>query len=118
MAVKEIPLIPAPQRFGVSLNNVNYQFTVVWRDVASSVLGDLTAMVGGGWVLDVADAAGNPIASGLPLVTGADLLAQLRYLDIGGGAALIVQTSHDLDAVPTYTNLGDTSHLYVELAGG
>lgn len=99
MAVQEIPLVAAPQRFFITLANVTYQMTMLWRD---------TDM--GGWVLDIASSDGTPIISGLPLVTGADLLEELGYLGIGG--QLIVQTDHDVDAVPTFQNLGDTGHLY------
>jgi hypothetical protein len=44
------------------------------------------------------------------LVTGADLLEQFGYLDLGG--AFIVQTDHDIDAVPTFANLGTAGRLY------
>lgn len=108
--VNEIPLIPSSQTFGIVLNNVPYKMTVTWRDVAAGALGDLVSVVGGGWVLDIADQAGNPFVSGIPLVTGADLLDQLEYLGIA--EQFLVQTSHDVDAVPTYTNLGLASHLY------
>ena len=99
MAVQEIPLSPNPQTFGITLANVAYQVTVIWRDAAF-----------GGWVVDIADDQGNPIIQGIPLITGADLLEQYAYLGLGG--SLIVQTDHDVDAVPTYANLGQTSHLY------
>jgi hypothetical protein len=37
-------------------------------------------------------------------------LQQYQYL--GFGVALLVATDGDLDAVPTYDNLGQQSHLY------
>jgi hypothetical protein len=98
-SVYEIPLTAQAQTFSVSLAGVEYTITLAWRDADE-----------GGWFLDLADAAGNVIVSGIPLVTGADLLGQYRYLGIGGG--LQVQSDGDPDAVPTYTNLGATSHLY------
>ncbi|RQR87730.1 MULTISPECIES: phage baseplate plug protein [unclassified Burkholderia] len=94
----EIPLTPVPQTFFVSLVGVQYQFTLQWRDTAN-----------GGWILDIADSSGNPIVSGIPLVTGVNLLHQ--YLYLGLGFELWVQTDA-ADAPPTYTNLGITSHLY------
>lgn len=94
----EIPLTAQPQTFLVSLAGVQYQFTLQWRDTAN-----------GGWVLDIADASSNPIVSGIPLVTGVNLLAQYKYLSFG--FELWVQTDA-ADAPPTYTNLGSTSHLY------
>lgn len=92
----EIPLTPVPQTFFVSLVGTQYQFTLQWRDPA-------------GWFLDIADSSSNPIVSGIPLVTGVNLLHQ--YLYLGLGFELWVQTDA-ADAPPTYTNLGITSHLY------
>lgn len=48
--------------------------------------------------------------AGIPLVTGADLLAQYKHLSIGG--QLFVQTDGDPEAVPTYASLGATAGLY------
>ncbi|CBJ42544.1 phage baseplate plug protein [Ralstonia solanacearum] len=94
----EIPLDPRPQTFSIWLVGVQYQFTLQWRDTTN-----------GGWFLDIADRALNPIISGIPLVTGVDLLAQHKYL--GLGFELWVQTDA-ADAPPTYNNLGIASHLY------
>lgn len=99
MAVYEIPLSPRPQTFGITLAGRALNLTLLWRNVDE-----------GGWVLDIADGENVPIVRGIPLVTGADLLGQYAYLGFGG--QLIVQTDHDTDAVPTWENLGDTSHLY------
>lgn len=99
MSTFEIPLDPSPQVFSIVLDGVAYVLTLIWRDFNM-----------GGWVLDIADQTGAPIVGGLPLVTGADLLAQFAYLGIGG--QLAVQTDHNPDAVPTFTNLGISSHLY------
>lgn len=99
MAVYEVPLTPQAQRFTISLGGVAYLLTLVWRDAGE-----------GGWILDIADQVGAPIVSGIPLVTGADLLAQYAYLGFKG--ALVVQTDHDTDAAPTFANLGELSHLY------
>lgn len=94
----EIPLSNYNQRFTISLVGVTYTMLVYWSTAAAC------------WVCDIADENNNPIACGLPLITGADLLAQFDYLDIGG--ELIVQTDHDVNAVPTFENLGTTGHLY------
>ena len=99
MATYEVPLTPAPQQLEISLGGIFYQLTVVWRDADE-----------GGWVMDIADAQSVPILQGVPLVTGADLLAQYAYLGFRG--SLIVQTDHNTDETPTYTNLGKQSHLY------
>lgn len=94
----EIPLLATPQTFAIALGGVTYQLTVRWNDIA------------GYWVLDIADSLGNRVLSGVPLVTGADLLAQYDYLNFPG--QLIVQTDNDTDALPTFTDLGTTAHLY------
>jgi hypothetical protein len=99
MTAFEVPLVPSkPQKVTVSLAGVPYQLTVRWCAPAAA------------WMLDIADANDNPILSGCLVVTGADLLEQYGYLGIGG--KLIAQTDHDLFAVPTFDNLGDTGHLY------
>lgn len=96
-----IPLINAPQQAQVRLAGVQYTLTLIYRDDPGGL---------GGWVLDIGDALNNPILTGVPLVTGADLLAQYEYLGIGG--QLIVATSSVPDAVPTFTNLGGDANLY------
>ena len=100
MPTFEIPLTPEAQKFLITLTGVQYQFTLRYRN----------ASVGGGWVLDIADSVGNAILSGVPLVTGCDLLAQYAYLGFGG--ELWVQSDLDPGAVPDYDNLGVTSHVY------
>lgn len=97
----EIPLTPQAQTFSVTLAGAAYEMTLTWRDAPA---------LGGGWFLDIADQSGNALIQGVPLVTGADLLAQYDYL--GLGFQLYVQSDGDPTAVPTYTSLGVTSHLY------
>ncbi len=99
MAILEVPLIANPQRFSIQLNGVGYVFVVKWNTADDA-----------GWILDIQDENNVPLVGGIPLVTGADLLAQYGYLGFTG--QLQVQTDFDLDAVPTFDNLGDTSHLY------
>ena len=94
-----IPLQAQPQTFSITLSGVTYNLTVQYRNVAM-----------GGWILDIADSNNNPIAQGIPLVTGANLLAQYAYLGFVG--ALWVQTQSDPDAVPTFANLGTDGQLY------
>jgi hypothetical protein len=99
MTTFEIPLTPQSQQFLITLSGMQYQMSVTWRDAVS-----------GGWFLDIADAGGNQIVSGIPLVTGVDLLAQYAYLGING--QLWVATDGNPTAVPIYQNLGVASHLY------
>lgn len=101
MAAFQIPLQPNPQILQVTLAGTAYQFTVKWNDANQA------------WTLDIADSSGNPIISGIPIVTGQDLLAPYGYLNFGG--QLIAQTTNDTDAVPTLANLGSTGNLYFVL---
>jgi hypothetical protein len=94
----EIPLQSGPQILSITLSGVAYQLTVWWNNQCQS------------WMVDIADTNGNPILTGIPLVTGADLLEQFAYLDFGG--QLVCQTQNDPDAVPTFANLGTTGNLY------
>lgn len=95
----EIPLRSTPTQFSVKLSGVLYVLVMTWK-----------AAVNGGWFMDILDVNDNPIVRGIPLVTGADLLAQYGYLKFGG--QLFIQSDSDPDAVPSFTNLGITSHLY------
>lgn len=95
----EIPLRPIAQTLTTFLRATQYGLTLKWNDPAQC------------WMMDIADANGNQVISGLPVVTGADILEQFAYLDVGKGG-MITQTDHDADAIPTYENLGVQSHVY------
>ncbi|MCA7083386.1 hypothetical protein K7G19_07205 [Cupriavidus sp. DB3] len=95
----EIPLSPEPQRFTITLSGVDYRLTVQYRKAGDA-----------GWILDIADANNAPLATGIPLVTGIDLLGQYRHLGFAG--RLWVQGADDPDNVPTYEDLGIGSHLF------
>lgn len=97
--IYEIPLSPTPQTFSISISGVSYRMTLRYRNALE-----------GGWILDIADANKMPIVSGIPLVTGCDLLEQYKHL--GLSFQLRVQTTDDPDAVPTFDNLGSSSKLY------
>ena len=97
MTYLEIPLSTGSQTFRSTLLGVQYQIAITWRGVA-------------GWIMDIADASGNAMASGIALVPGTDLLGQYAHLGIGG--ALYVATDGDPDADLTFESLGTTSHLY------
>lgn len=91
-SVFQIPLSPVAQHFDVNLNGTNYEMRLVWNSIANC------------WVLDLSDAVGQPLAQGLPLIDGADILQQLDYLGLGG--ALIV------DVTPTFEGLGTVGQLF------
>lgn len=97
----EIPLIPSqPQRFTITLGGVSYNMRLTY-DTAQ----------GGCWILDIGDAnMRSLLVTGIPLVTGVDLVAQYAYLNFGG--ALVCTTDRGAGEVPTFDGLGVTSHLY------
>lgn len=95
----EIPLTPDPQTFTITLSGVDYRLTVQYRKAG-----------GAGWILDIADSNDNPLVSGIPLVTGTDLLGQYAYLGFGG--RLWVQGAATPDDVPTFDDLGLGSKVY------
>lgn len=97
MNIREIPLIPVNQQFSISLGDVTVNMRILWRDAA-------------GWVLDLMDSSGAMLAAGLPLVPGADLLGQYRYLGING--LLVIASDVVAEEYPTKDNLGISSHLY------
>lgn len=98
MQANEIPLSPDNQQFTTDINGVSYQIRSLWRDNA-------------GWVVDLMDASGAPVVSDIPLVTGANLLSQYAYLNLGFG--LVVVCDDPSQDYPTKTDLGIKSHLLV-----
>ncbi len=102
MTSYEITLNSQPQKLTVSLAGVQYTLIVLWNTI------------NGTWVIDLEDSSGNPILTGIPLVPNIDLLEQFAYLNIGG--SLVVQTDGNVNALPTFDNLGIGSHLYFVVA--
>lgn len=95
-----IPLYNYPVTFQISLAGVNYVMTVKWNDAQDA-----------GWQFDLTNADTNTaLVAGAPFITGADCLAGLEYLGIGG--LFVVYTNGDEAAVPTQTNLGVNSNLF------
>ena len=90
MEASEIPLSPDNQQFAVAINGV-------WRDAA-------------GWVMDLLDSSGAGIVTGIPLVTGANLLESFSYLELGFG--LVMLCDDPTQDYPTKTDLGISSHLW------
>ena len=102
VTIAEIPISPDPQRMTLTLGDTTYRVTFLYRDADE-----------GGWVMDIADDQDTPLACGIPLVTGQNLLVQLRYLGIGGDVlgGIAVASDGD-DSVPTFEGLGSSSRLY------
>lgn len=86
-----------PQKFRVSLSGTIYKMRLTFCAAAQY------------WLLDIADADGNPIVNGIPLVTGALLLNQYAYLGFPGN--LYVSNSPDPDAIPGWGDLGVNAQL-------
>lgn len=80
---------------------------------ASSEEGITVAMGGpkNTMTMDLQNDRGEPVISGIPLVTGADLLAQYAYM--GLGFKLVVVCDDSTQDYPTKTDLGGRSHLLV-----
>lgn len=104
MSVFRIPLLPTPQRFAITLVGVTYTLCFQFRNPYSFDGSE------GDWIMDIGDSMGNPMVCGIPLVTGADLLAQYAYLGFPG--QLWIWTDGVRDAVPSYLGLGLSSHLF------
>jgi hypothetical protein len=101
--VFEIPLVPGtPQRLSVELGETTYVLMARWNDISAC------------WILDIYEFDGvTPVLRGVPMVTGADLLGQYEYLELGGNLiALTIAVGHPPDEVPTFDNLGIDGHLY------
>ena len=95
----QIPLANIPQEFSITLAGIQYVVVSKWNEYS-------------GWVLDFYDAITSlPIVMAIPLVVGADLFAQYKYLGLPGQA--VVYTDGDQYAEPTMDNLGTASNLYL-----
>lgn len=97
MTIEEIPLTADNQQFSITLAGTALQMRILWR--------------GSYWVMDLQDERGEALVSGLPLVTGTDLLAQYAWLQ--PGVKLIVVCDASGQEYPTQTDLGSSSHLLV-----
>jgi len=97
MAIMEIPLSPDNQRFAISINNTNYKMRILWREI--------------NWILDIQDENGTDIITGIPLVTGVNLLAQYAWLRFDFG--LWVVSDSVLNEAPGQFDLGYAAHLCI-----
>ncbi len=98
MTAYEVPFSPQPQTFTISLANVSYRLTTKWCAALEA------------WILDIAGPDNLPLVTGIPLITGTDLLAPFAYLGFGG--SLFVQSSGNLDAVPGFNDLGTSGLVF------
>lgn len=98
ITVYEIPLSATPQTFSISLGTITYEAVLVWN-VPSQC-----------WILGLYTIEGTPVLTNIPLVVGVNLLAQYSHLAFQG--ELRVQNDSDVEAAPTYEDLGTRSKLY------
>jgi len=102
----EIPLKPATQqKLHISLSGVDYTLSLTFNSHANAGIGL--------WMLQIGDTLESVLVSGIPLVTGCDLLEQFHYLGIPG--ALIAQGAGHSNPPPNFTDLGSGSHLFYVL---
>jgi hypothetical protein len=103
-SIFQIPLSAKPLKETISLNGVNYGLALRWNNISNN------------WILDIYTSGGDKLITGIPLITGTDLLGQFQYLDIAKQAVILAVTdpfgSSHIDDVPSKTNLGIDSHLY------
>lgn len=96
-----MPFVNVPQQFPITLAGVEYNITNKWNDIGQF------------WCLDIEDSNNNPIVSNVPLITGADCLAGLGYLGIGGSLYVLTAGASPFD-IPTLYTLGVDSNLYFQ----
>jgi hypothetical protein len=100
-----IPLSAQPQTFTVVLEGATYGIRLYWLVPAQC------------WVIDLSDASGNPLINGIPLITGTNLLTQYRRYVGPPGQLLVISDHLPPDAVPNFTDLGITGHLFYLVSG-
>ena len=100
----EIPLTSENKTLNIAIAGISYNLRLLYNQTL-----DQSAC----WILDINDAAGLPLVCGIPLVTGVDMVGQYQYLNFG--FILYCFTDGNRDVVPTFANLGTSSHLYFEV---
>lgn len=90
-----IPLEAGSQTLAVPLGGVTYRMRIWWRESVKPA-----------WMLDLSSDDGTALVSGLPMLPGADLLAQHKHLGVAG--VLYVLADSDI----TYDSLGTSTRLY------
>ena len=99
MSLQEIPLTSGSQILYCNIGSITYRLSINWRDPY-------------GYYLDLADNNGNYIIRGVPIVTGCDIMAQLKYLNIPGQWVILTDGQQPY-LNPSYNALGLTSHFCV-----
>lgn len=106
MTIFEIPTKSIPQQFSVQFPNGNtYTLRLIYQFNTDQC-----------WLLDISDVNDNPLVCGIPLITGADLLAQYAYL--GFGCSMFATTDGAPGTPPNFYNLGSAGHLRISTPAG
>lgn len=98
MTIFEIPLRSRAQKIKTEINGLEYGMFFRWNKASNC------------WIMDISNSDDTPLLSGVPLITGADLLEQFEYL--GLGVKMVALTIGDIDAVPTFDNAGVEGKLF------
>lgn len=93
MALYEIPLLDRNQKFFIKLNKVNYQLKLIYRNR---------------WYLDIYQANTEPVALGIPLVSGIDILSPFSHVISG---SMYVQNLNEVES-QSFNDLGTNIKLY------
>ncbi|MDH2645567.1 phage baseplate plug protein [Acinetobacter baumannii] len=93
MALYEIPLLDRNQKFFIKLNKVNYQLKFVFRKR---------------WYLDIFKTNSEPVALGIPLVLGIDILSPFSHVISG---SMYVQNLNE-DESQSFSDLGTNIKLF------
>lgn len=108
MSVYMISLQPStPTKFSLSFQAGVLNFRLIWRSVPGGFAdSDIDE---GGWLMDVSDSSGNPIAQGIPLLPQQNLFSSYDYL---GLPPMWIVNKDTPDIPPTYDNLGTIVNLF------
>ncbi|MBU0384378.1 phage baseplate plug family protein [Acinetobacter baumannii] len=93
MALYEIPLLDRNQKFFIKLNKVNYQLKLIFPKR---------------WYLDIFQTNSEPVALGIPLVSGVDILSPFSHVISG---SMYVQNLNE-DESQSFGDLGTNIKLF------
>jgi hypothetical protein len=95
----KIPFTNRAVRLEVALGDIYYVLKTYWNIPMEC------------WILDIYDAQETPLARGIAIVTGADLLGQLQYLGFAG-MLLVWSSEGPWYVVPGLNELGVNGNVY------
>jgi hypothetical protein len=101
--VYELPVEPRATLFENIIGGRVYKFRVQYRDDPDGEAG---------WIFDIAETTDLPVSlvSGIPIVSGLDLLYQYAHLGLDFSLVLVCKNGRD---VPTFESLGVEDKVYL-----